>query len=87
MAIDTSRRIHTFSKGNKIFGETFHYANPVMYSFDELEKALRWCQKTFGSPGYRVDTMKTVWNYDVDSGYVFWFGEEKDLMLFILRWS
>lgn len=83
----TPRRIATFTKESKIFGETMHYANPIMYSFEELSEASTWCYKTFGSPGYRHDTMTTVWDYSLDSGYLFWFGEEKYLTLFILRWS
>jgi hypothetical protein len=83
----TPRRIATFTKESKIFGETFHYANPIMYSFDELVDAAKWCFQTFGGPGQDQDTMKTVWDYSTEGGYTFWFGEEKHLMLFVLRWS
>ena len=81
------RRIATFTKESKIFGETMHYADPIMYSFEELSEASAWCYKTFGSPGYRHDTMTTVWDYQYDPDYIFWFREEKHLMMFILRWS
>jgi hypothetical protein len=81
------RRIATFTKQSKIFGETFHYADPIMYSFEELSEAAKWCYETFGSPGYRPETMTTVWEYSLDSDYIFWFKEEKHLMMFILRWS
>ena len=83
----TPRRIATFTKESKIFGETIHYANPIMYSFDELFEMAKWCWATFGESGYRQDTMTTIWDYRSDPDYVFWFGEEKHLMMFILRWS
>lgn len=81
------RRIATFSRENKIFGDTFHYANPIMYSYDELAKMRNWCWETFGTPGYNMETMTTVWDFHAYPDFVFWFGEEKHLMLFILRWS
>lgn len=81
------RRISTFTKESKIFGETHYYADPIMYSFDELAQATKWCFETFGEPGYNQNTMKTTWNYSNEYGYLFWFGEEKYLMLFLLRWS
>lgn len=84
---DTTRRIATFSRGNKIFGDTFHYANPIMYSYSELAKMRNWCWETFGNPGYHMETMSTVWDFHADPDFVFWFGEEKHLMLFVLRWS
>jgi hypothetical protein len=46
-----------------------------------------WCYKTFGAAGYNPCNMQTVWDYQYDPDYIFWFGEEKHLMMFILRWS
>ena len=43
--------------------------------------------KTFGATGYNPYNMQTVWDYQYDPDYIFWFGEEKHLMMFILRWS
>jgi hypothetical protein len=83
----TARRIATSTRESPIFGEVYYYANPIMYSFEELSEAAKWCYETFGSPGYRPETMTTVWEYSLDSGYIFWFKEEKHLMMFILRWS
>lgn len=85
----TPRRIATFTKESKILIDKtpYHYANPIMYSFAEMEEMAKWCCKTFGASGYDQDTMRTVWNYRSDPDYVFWFMEEKHLMLFILRWS
>jgi hypothetical protein len=57
----------------------YHCANPIMYTFTELEEMIRWCRVTFG-PGPKV------WYYQSDP-YVFCFGEEKHLTMFILRWS
>jgi hypothetical protein len=82
-----ARRIATFTRDSKVFGETLHYANPIMYSFDEIFEMAKWCWNTFGSMGYRHETMTTVWDYQSDPDYVFWFGEEKHLTMFILRWS
>ena len=85
----TPRRIATFTKDNKLLIDKtpYHYANPSMYSFTELEEMAQWCWDTFGPCGYRHDTMRTVWNYRSDPDYIFWFDEEKHLVMFILRWS
>jgi hypothetical protein len=82
-----AKRIATLTRESKIFGETLHYANPIMYSFAELEEMATWCYKTFGAAGYNPCNMQTVWDYQYDPDYIFWFGEEKHLMMFILRWS
>ena len=82
-----AKRIATLTRENKIFGETLHYANPIMYSLAELEEMATWCYKTFGATGYNPCNMQTVWDYQYDPDYIFWFGEEKHLMMFILRWS
>jgi hypothetical protein len=82
-----TRRISTLTRESNIFGETLHYANPIMYSFAELEEMAEWCYKTFGATGYNPCTMQTVWGYQYDPDYIFWFGEEKHLVMFILRWS
>jgi hypothetical protein len=82
----TPRRIATFTKDSKLL-IPYHYANPIMYSFTELEEMAQWCWDTFGPCGHRQETMRTVWNYQSGPDYVFWFDEEKHLMMFILRWS
>lgn len=81
------RRIATFTRESKIFGDTFHYADPIMYSFYELNEMSKWCWQTFGEPGYHQNTMTTIWDYRVEPDFMFWFSDEKNLMLFILRWS
>ena len=83
------RRIDTFTKDTKLLIDKtpYHYANPIMYSFTELEEMAQWCWDTFGPCGHHQETMRTVWNYRSDPDYVFWFDEEKHLMMFILRWS
>lgn len=65
----------------------YYYANPIMYSFTELEEMAQWCWDTFGPCGYHQETMRTVWNYQAEPDYIFWFAEEKHLTMFILRWS
>jgi len=81
----TPKRIGTFVLDHK--RTPLHFANPIMYSFAELEEMVDWCYATFGDRGYRISSMETIWNYQAEPDYVFWFGEEKHLMLFILRWS
>lgn len=81
------RRIATFSRESKIFHQIHHYANPIMYSFVELETMAEWCYKTFGPRGYNQANMHTAWDYTNDPDYIFWFSDEKNLTLFILRWS
>lgn len=84
-----ARRIATFTVDSKLLIDKtpYHYANPIMYSFEELSQAAKWCFDTFGEAGYNQETMQTVWNYQPSPDFLFWFGEEKHLMMFILRWS
>jgi hypothetical protein len=82
-----ARRIQTFTRESKIFHQTHYYANPIMYSFAELEEIAYWCHDTFGPRGYRQHTMELVWDFNADPDYIFWFKEEKHLVMFILRWS
>lgn len=81
------RGINTFTKESKIFRQTYYYANPIMYLFTELEQMANWCYDTFGPRGYNQSNMRTVWDHTSDPDYIFWFGEEKDLMMFLLRWQ
>lgn len=82
-----TKRIQTFTLESKTFQETLHYADPILYSYAELGEMVKWCYSTFGNAGHDVDKMHTVWDFKVDPDYMFWFGDEKNLMLFILRWS
>lgn len=84
-----TKRIRTFvrDRQGRGGGKLLHYADPIMYSFAELVEMVDWCCATFGGCGYRVNSMETVWSYQADPDYIFWFSEEKHLMLFILRWS
>lgn len=81
------KRITTFQLESKIFHQVHHYANPIMYSFAELEEMVKWCHTTFGPRGYNSNNMQTAWDYNCEPDYMFWFSDEKHLMLFILRWS
>lgn len=83
----TPKRIRTFVRGRVKYRTPLYYADPIMYSFAELEEMVDWCYATFGECGYRISSMETVWSYQAEPDYIFWFGEEKHLMLFILRWS
>jgi len=93
------KRIDTYTPSAQI---PYHYAIPSGYSFAEKVEIVEWCCETFGMPGYRVESMHTVWDYQKNPGlktapnaryfysdaeYFFWFSEEKHMMLFILRWS
>ena len=82
-----TKRITTFQLESKIFHQIHHYANPIMYSFTELEEMVEWCHNTFGPRGYNSNNMQTAWDYNYEPDYMFWFSDEKNLMLFILRWS
>ena len=68
-------------------GKTLQYANPIMYSADELHEMSIWCINTFGKPGYNLVKKKQIWDYQQSPDYWFWFYEEKYLAMFILRWS
>ena len=81
------RRIATFTRDSKIFHQTHYYANPIMYSFAEMEEMAYWCHDTFGPRGFNQNNMQTAWDFQNDPDYIFWFSDEKNLMLFILRWS
>lgn len=84
-----ARHIATFTRDSKLLIDKtpYHYANPIMYSFAELEEMAKWCWATLGPAGYNQCNMQTVWDYQSDPDYIFWFREEKHLMMFILRWS
>lgn len=82
-----TRRISTFSRDSKIFQQTHYYANPIMYSFAEMEEMAYWCHDTFGPRGFNPKKSQTGWDFQNDPDYIFWFSDEKNLMLFILRWS
>ena len=80
------KHISTFSGERR--GETAHYANPIMYNSDELHQMVMWCIDTFGKPGeININTLEKKWDYQQSPDYFFWFYDEKNLMLFILRWS
>jgi hypothetical protein len=85
------RRIATSIRDTTLFIDKtpYYYANPIMYSFIELEEMAQWCWDTFGPCGYHYhqESMQVVWNYRLDPDYLFWFKEEKHLTMFILRWS
>lgn len=87
LASRPGRRIATFSREGKITGQTYHYADPIMYSFAELEEMAYWCHDTFGPRGYDQNKMHVTWDFQNDPDYIFWFDDEKKLILFILRWS
>lgn len=82
-----AKRIATFQLESKIFHQTHYYANPIMYSFAELEEMAEWCWETFGPRGYNTENMYMAWDHTSNPDYMFWFSEEKNLTLFILRWS
>ena len=84
-----AKRIATSIRDTTLFIDKtpYYYANPILYSFTELEEMAQWCWDTLGPCGYRPETMRTVWNYQAEPDYIFWFEEEKHLMMFILRWS
>lgn len=83
-----AKRIATFTRDTRLLIDKtpYYYADPILYSGEELRGMVDWCWKTFGTPDYQK-TMHAVWNYQSHPDYLFWFREEKHLMMFILRWS
>ena len=83
----TQRHISIGSGKRKEEAEIIYYANPIMYSVDELHDMSMWCINTFGKPRHNIDKKKQIWDYQQTPDYWFWFYEEKYLAMFILRWS
>lgn len=84
--VEEQRGIRTFTTESKIFGDTFHYGQLKKYSDAEYNEILSWCVENFGYPGYRVDTRDTIWDH-LSNAKLFWFSDQKNLTLFVLRWS
>lgn len=66
----------------KVFGQPYYTAEPKGISWDAMED---WCKETFGpTPKTGVWEPLGRWYMNAER---FWFRDEKDRMLFVLRWS
>lgn len=66
----------------KVFGETYYTVRPRGIPWYELEP---WCRETFGpTPEAGVWKPSARWYMNAEQ---FWFRDEKDRTLFILKWS
>lgn len=80
------KHLNTYTIKSIVFGDSLHYAEPISYPYSDHDEIIRWCYRAFGSPGYHIDTHETVWDF-TNTPFRFWFSDEKNLMLFVLRWS
>jgi len=76
--------------GKSVYGESYYEIMPVwnpdrkeLYNQD-LDTMIEWCIENYGPTGSEVWGAKRWW-YDNDSK--FWFKEDRDVVLFLLRWG
>ncbi len=70
----------------KVHGARYHCVSPVGGKWHEMEL---WCRETFGEPGDMWDSDDWCWPESarwLQNNRKFWFRQEKDRTLFILRW-
>lgn len=66
----------------KVFGQPYYTVKPKGIPWYEMEP---WCRETFGpTPEFGVWEPNARWYMNAEQ---FWFRDEKDRMLFVLRWS
>lgn len=53
---------------------------------EQVNEIRKWCFKTYGAPGNIFDKPRVRWRDDVKMGQVN-FDNERDLMMFVLRWE
>jgi hypothetical protein len=74
--------IHTYETKN--YGDDWHCAAfTIPKHYLEIQK---WCHETFGKPGYPQDVPQTRWRDDIYYGEIY-FRDDRDLVLFMLRWA
>ena len=70
-----------FAGDGTVYGMKYHTVQPVGGDWRKMEK---WCNQTYGTtPKDGVWTPNARWYMN---NRKFWFREEKDLTMFILRW-
>jgi hypothetical protein len=84
--------IHHPRKSERTYynGESHWYMACIWLSPKETaetkKEIQKWCYQTYGEQGLRVNTLDIVWLDELDSGSVS-FNRERDLAMFLLRWS
>jgi hypothetical protein len=72
--------IHAYKSRNR---GNYHVA-AFTYQKGMLEPMTNWCYQTFGHPGDCKDNAR--WEDSLWLGEA-WFRDERDLIMFVLRWS
>jgi hypothetical protein len=78
--------IHTYQQGKDWRDATPWHVAAFTTPKEYRSEITRWCYQTFGSPGMNHLTKQIRWKDSVHYGEVY-FKHEKDLTLFILKWS
>lgn len=75
------------SRGEIEYIEYLSYTVARLHGLPTVEVATihKWCHDTFGPPGYNPLTINFEWSESVTGRFII-FGNEKNLMLFKLRW-
>lgn len=66
-----------------VFGQHYHTAEPCGGNWESMQA---WCQCNFGNPSSVWDNFSSDNRWYVNSRR-FWFRDEQDLLLFLMRWS
>lgn len=72
----------TVSQGT-IFQKQYHTAEPWAGDWKQMES---WCRECFGDPGSVWDDFSSNNRWYMNSRR-FWFRDEQDLLLFLLKWA
>jgi hypothetical protein len=71
----------------RVFGARYHTAEPIGGNWADMEA---WARKTYGEPAEIWEAHNFIWP-DCGRWYMndrkFWFRNERDRTLFVLRWS
>jgi hypothetical protein len=69
-----------------VFGAKYHTVQPVGGNWQHMEE---WCRSTYGEPAEIWEAQKFMWP-DCGRWYIndrkFWFRNEKDQTMFVLKW-
>ena len=76
-----SRGRSLISSEYKLHGARYYTVRPVLYSWIEMEE---WARSKYGEPS-------TIWEPECGRWYMnnskFWFRNESDLTMFLLKWA
>jgi hypothetical protein len=65
--------------------DSFRYAVEVHKPLGVLDLMLEWCRREMTDAGWRWQLVSTS-GLDVQGRYIFYFNNEQDYFLFVLRW-